>query len=156
MQTLGFLQSRPGQNQGLGQKLYLTEFFVCLFRATPTAYGGFQARGRIRAVAAGLRHSHSNSGSDLHLWLHHSPWQCWILNSLSEARNRTCILTDTSQIHFCWATTGTLGTVLKHWRTGFKWLLERQTFLVFTLKHLVRLSTYYVHLYHPRHWRCNN
>ena len=31
------------------------------------AYGGSQARGLIRAVAAGLRHSHSNSGSEPHL-----------------------------------------------------------------------------------------
>lgn len=28
--------------------------------------------------------------------LHHSLWQCWILNSLSEARDPTCILVDTS------------------------------------------------------------
>ena len=44
-------------------------FFVCfcLSRATPTACGGSQARGLIGAVAAGLRHSHSNSGSEPHL-----------------------------------------------------------------------------------------
>ena len=38
--------------------------FICLFvfRAMPTAYGSSQARGRIRAVAAGLHHSHSNTG----------------------------------------------------------------------------------------------
>uniref|UniRef100_A0A8D0W5M5 Microfibril associated protein 2 n=1 Tax=Sus scrofa TaxID=9823 RepID=A0A8D0W5M5_PIG len=42
-------------------------FFFHLFRAAPVAYGGSQARGRIRAVAAGLRHNHSNSGSELHL-----------------------------------------------------------------------------------------
>ena len=43
--------------------------FVCFsfFRAGPMAYGGFQARGRIRAVAAGIHHSHSNMGSELHL-----------------------------------------------------------------------------------------
>ena len=29
--------------------------FICLFRATPMAYGGSQARGPIRAVANGLR-----------------------------------------------------------------------------------------------------
>ena len=29
----------------------------CLFRATPVAYGGSQARGLIRAVATGLRQS---------------------------------------------------------------------------------------------------
>ena len=30
--------------------------------------------------------------------LHHSSWQCWILNPLSEARDRTCVLMDSSQI----------------------------------------------------------
>ena len=35
--------------------------------AAPTAYGGSQARGRIRAVASGLHYSHSNSGSEPHL-----------------------------------------------------------------------------------------
>ena len=39
-------------------------FFFGLFRATPMAYGGSQARGPIRAVAAGLRQSHSNGGSE--------------------------------------------------------------------------------------------
>ena len=38
--------------------------FVCLFRAASTAYGSSQARGQIRAVAANLRHSYSNSRSD--------------------------------------------------------------------------------------------
>ena len=44
--------------------------FFCLFAiswAAPAAYGGSQARGRIRATAAGLRHSHSNTGSEPHL-----------------------------------------------------------------------------------------
>ena len=31
--------------------------------------------------------------------LHHSSWQHWIFNSLSEARDRTHILIGTSQIH---------------------------------------------------------
>ena len=39
-----------------------------LFRAIPAAYGGSQARGLIRAVAAGQRHSHSNAGTKQHLW----------------------------------------------------------------------------------------
>ena len=38
-------------------------FFLLLFRATPTAYGGSQARGQIRPTAAGLHHSH-NAGSE--------------------------------------------------------------------------------------------
>ena len=32
--------------------------------------------------------------------LHHSPWQRRILNPLSEARDQTCVLLYTSQIHF--------------------------------------------------------
>ena len=39
-------------------------FFFCLFRAVPAAYGGSQARGRIGAIATGLRHSHSNTRSE--------------------------------------------------------------------------------------------
>ena len=42
-------------------------FCFLLFRATPAAYGGSQARGRIGAVATGLHYSHSNEGSELHL-----------------------------------------------------------------------------------------
>ena len=47
-------------------------FCFLLFRVAATAHGGCQARGRIRAVAAGL---------------HHSSQQPWILNPLSEARD---------------------------------------------------------------------
>ena len=38
-------------------------FVIDLFRAAPMAYGGFQARGRIGAIAVSLHHSHSNAGS---------------------------------------------------------------------------------------------
>ena len=44
---------------------HLTYFF--LFRAAPTAHGSSQPRGRIGAAAAGLQHSHSNAGAELHL-----------------------------------------------------------------------------------------
>ena len=33
--------------------------------------------------------------------LHHSLWQCRILNPLSEAWDRTHVLMDTSRIHYC-------------------------------------------------------
>ena len=39
-----------------------------LFRAAPSAYESSQARGRIGAVAARLRHNHSNTGSEPRLW----------------------------------------------------------------------------------------
>ena len=51
-------------------KQFVNHFFpssFCLFLATPMAYGGSQARGRIGATAAGLPHSHSNTGSKLRL-----------------------------------------------------------------------------------------
>ena len=50
--------------------LFFLLFFLCLFaisRAAPKAYGGSQARGRIRAVVAILHQSHSNAGSEPHL-----------------------------------------------------------------------------------------
>ena len=100
--------------------------FFCLFRATPVVYGGSQARSPIGAVATGLCQSHSNARSKpayaratampdpSHIGdLHHSSQQRRILNPLREARDWTHILMDTSQIHFCWATTGTPEALLK-------------------------------------------
>ena len=51
--------------------MLLFVFCFCLFvfsRATPVAHGGSQARGPVGAVAASLHHSHSNTGSEPHLW----------------------------------------------------------------------------------------
>ena len=45
--------------------------------------------------------------------LHHSSWQHWFLNPLSEAWNQTHILMDTSQVHYHWAITGTPLKILK-------------------------------------------
>ena len=48
--------------------LFIYLFVFLPFLGTlPMAYGVSQARGLIGAVAAGLRHSHSNVGSELHL-----------------------------------------------------------------------------------------
>ena len=55
------------EKAGLRLERMDVNFFFVFFRAAPTAYGGPQARGRIRPVAAGLHQSHSNSGSELHL-----------------------------------------------------------------------------------------
>ena len=59
--------------------IFSNNFFVCVFRATPTAYGRSQARGQIGATAAGL---------------HHSSQQRQILNPLSEARDQTRVLME--------------------------------------------------------------
>ena len=46
---------------------YSLFLFFVFSGATPAAYGGSQARGLIRAIAAGLHHSHSHTRSELHL-----------------------------------------------------------------------------------------
>ena len=58
--------------------------------------------------------------------LYHSSWQHWILNPLSEARDRTCDLMDTNRIHFCWAMTGTppLSLLLKVHFPNQLWILQ--------------------------------
>ena len=89
-------------------KFFFFFFFFFLFcLKTPMAYGSSQVTGRIGAIAAGLCHSPtawdlSHVGS-----LQHSSWQHQIPDPLSKARNQTCVLIDTSQICFCWATMGT-------------------------------------------------
>ena len=47
--------------------IYLFIGLFAVFWAAPAAYGGSQARGQIGAVAASLRQSHSNAGSEPHL-----------------------------------------------------------------------------------------
>ena len=85
----------------LGQLCFV---FFCLFFAiswaAPAAYGGSQARGLIRAIATGLRQSHSNVGSEPCLQpTPHSSRQCQILNPLIKARDGTPNLMVPSRIH---------------------------------------------------------
>ena len=49
------------------RRLRKSDFPFFLFRAAPTVYGGSQAKGQIRVVAAGQHHSHSNARSEPHL-----------------------------------------------------------------------------------------
>ena len=54
------LQKPERVKKGMQPCQQLDFILFLLFRTTPTAYGGSQARGRIGAVAAGLCQSHSN------------------------------------------------------------------------------------------------
>ena len=58
-----------------------------------------------------------------HVWnLHHGSQQHQILNLVSEAGGQTRILMDTSQIRFCWATTGTTELIFNYdvrWESKF-------------------------------------
>ena len=80
---------------------------LLLFRAVPIAYASSQVRveSELQLPAYPIA---------IAMWdlsqvrnLHHSSQQCWSLTLLSKARDWTCILRDTSQICFRWATIGT-------------------------------------------------
>ena len=92
-----------GYNQSPYQLIII---YIYIFLDILAAYGGSQARGRIRAAGASLHHSHSNVGSESSLWptahgnarpLTHwtrsgmEPTSSWILVGLVN----------------CWAMTGT-------------------------------------------------
>ena len=63
------------------------------------ACGGSQARGRIGAVASGLHLSHSNVGSEPHLGPTPQLTAMPDPNRLRDAKDRTRILMDASQVH---------------------------------------------------------
>ena len=73
-------------------------FFFLLLRAALSAYGRSRARGQIRAAAAHLCHSHSNTGSEPHLQPIPQLTAMPILNPLNEARDPTHILMDISWV----------------------------------------------------------
>ena len=89
--------------------MYFSLFFLLFFffRATPTAYGSSQAKGRIGAVAASLHHSTTMWDPSHICDLHHSSQQCRIPDPLSKARDQTGILMDASRVPLHCTTTGT-------------------------------------------------
>ena len=89
--------SKAGRKTSSFYFYFKKTFFFCLFRAAPMAHGSSHAAGWIGAAAAGLYHSHTKTRSEPCICdLHHSSRQHHILNPLSEARGRKCILLDTS------------------------------------------------------------
>ena len=96
------LDPQPPSHEGT-----LIFYFFFLFRATPKAYGSSQAMAWIRTAAAGLHYSHSNVGCGI--WamsVTYTPQLTATLDPLplSKARDRTCVLVDTSCIRYRWAT----------------------------------------------------
>ena len=81
---------------------YLFEEGAVFFflRAESDTYGNSQARGRVRATTAGLHHSHSKARSKPRLQPTPQLMATLDLNPLSEARDGTRILMDTSQVRY--------------------------------------------------------
>ena len=78
------------QDFSLPSFLSLPSFFLSflLFRPTPMASGGSQARDQVGSTAASLPHSHSNAASEPQLQPTSHLRQCWILNPLSKVRDQ--------------------------------------------------------------------
>ena len=81
---------------------FILLFYFLLSKATPVAYVNSQARGQIGATAVAIATVMQSPSCVCKL--HHSSWQHWISNPLSEAREQTHILMDTSWTHFHCAT----------------------------------------------------
>jgi len=86
------------------------DFFFCLFRVTPAAYGSSQARNQIGAVAASLHHSNARSEPSLQptpqLTAMPDQFNHWARPG-TKARDQSSVLMDTRQVPYHWATTGT-------------------------------------------------
>ena len=92
--------------------MFIYLLIYLLFRAVPMAYGSSQDRGWIGAAAMSLYHSQSNEGSKTHLWPTPQLTAMPDPDPLSEARDQTHILMDTSQICFYCATMENPGHLL--------------------------------------------
>ena len=84
----------------LGTSLTLppTPFFFLLFMAEPAVYGNSLARDPVGAALPVYTTATATQNPSRICNLHHSSWQCWILNPLSEARDQTHNLVDTSWV----------------------------------------------------------
>ena len=99
----GHLNTLNMNTWGRGEFSFLSLF---TFRAAPVAYGSSQAKGQIGAAAAGYTTATAMPDPSHFCNLHHSSWQCRILNPLSKAKDWTCIFMGASQIHFWLAANG--------------------------------------------------
>ena len=68
--------------------------------------------------------------------LQHSSQQFQNLNPPNEARDQTCILLDASQMHFCWATTGTANLIKKKKKNKNKIKIRRKVWVYYFLSNI--------------------
>ena len=102
-------------------------FFFLLFRATPTAYRGSQARGQIRVAAASLHHSRSNTGTKP--CLRPTPQLMAMPDPLHWARPGIELASSWMLVRFInrWATKGTPETLILHFPSFQEYFITRNT-----------------------------
>ena len=86
-----------------GCESVISIYIFCLFFFFLGPHLWHMAVPRLRVeseLAAGLHHSYSHTKSEHVCDLHQSSWEGWILNPLSQARDRTCLFMDISRIRF--------------------------------------------------------
>ena len=106
-------------------------FLILLFRAAPMAHRGSQARGLIRAVAAGLHQATAMPDLSYVFDLHHSSGQFQILNPPSKARDWTCNLMASRRIRFHCTMKGTLVVlVLIFWGNFIQFITAAASFYI--------------------------
>ena len=120
--------------EGYGGKVELLSLLLLLLlsRATPMAHRSSQSRGESGVAPAGLCHSHSNAGSELHLGPTPQLTQPRIPSvAVSKDRDRIHLLMDTSQICFLCTTMGIPedGIIKSEW-----------AMLVITMQHMFKVK----------------
>ena len=109
-------------------------FFLSFFvRAALTPYGNSQSMDWIRATAPGYVRATVTPDPSHICNLHHSSRQSQILHPPSKARDQTHIFMDISQVHYHWATKGTL----LPFHTNAQYLSVP---ILLTMDHLLNLS----------------
>ena len=81
--------------------LFFFSFFLSffLFRATPLAYGSTRLGVRSELELPAYTTATAMPDRSCVCDLHYSLWQCWLLKALSEVRDQTCNLMDSSWVH---------------------------------------------------------
>jgi len=122
---------------------FLLFFLIYIFRATPWHMEVPRLGVELELQLPAYTTATATRGLN-HVWnLHYSSRQLQILNPLSRARDQTCVLMDTGQVHYHWATRGT--SCIVSFKCTINWLSYTCMYMcvcvcVYTHRHTLSLS----------------